>query len=140
MLPAWGPLVLFYKKALLADLAPKTPGCLPRIPKLHGATTHRGMGCCAGFYNSRLHVALQRGNPPRSLDDGRNLNAEALKANNRRSARLRNFPVTGQSDRRNVPTSHRRSLRKLQFPHHRLEAWLLAQGIEQRGPRDRYRR
>src|SRR5256885_12674006 len=39
------------------------------------------------------------------------------------TARPRNFPITGRSDRRNVSTSHRRSLRKLQFLHNRLEAW-----------------
>jgi hypothetical protein len=45
------------------------------------------------------------------------------------TARLRNFPITGRSDRRNVSTSHHRSLRKLQFLHNRLEARLVAQGI-----------
>lgn|SRR2546421_5665920 len=45
------------------------------------------------------------------------------------TARPRNFPITGRSDRRNVSTSHRRSLRKLQFLHNRLEARLLAQEV-----------
>src|SRR5256885_5389620 len=46
------------------------------------------------------------------------------------TARPRNFPITGRSDRRNVSTSHRRSLRKLQFLHNRLEARFLARSEE----------
>jgi hypothetical protein len=50
-------------------------------------------------------------------------------AKTRHTGRLHNFPITGRSDRRNVSTSHRRSLRKPQFLDHGLEARLLAQGI-----------
>jgi hypothetical protein len=52
-----------------------------------------------------------------------------LPAKTGHTARLHNFPITGRSDRRNISASRRRSLRKLQFLHHRLEARVLAQGI-----------
>jgi len=57
---------------------------------------------------------------------------DRFRARSGQTARLRDSPLTRRSGLRKRSTSHRRSLRKLQFPLDRLEARLLAQRIEQR--------
>ncbi len=54
------------------------------------------------------------------------------RASSGHSARPVTFPLTERSHRCNVSTSHRRSLRELQFPHRCLVARLLTHRVEKR--------